>query len=209
MVPLDQSKSALLGGTPTSLPGNHSSSTYAREYHFAKELTGIRSKAGLAQDNNVLLETAKKLAEQHGVVFNIFKQLENTENNTNCYGYALSTYGGDFEKLSGKTIQEIQNSVVEKIDDVVKQYFINVSTPQEGDLVIYSHPEDTVAQTPSGRWVEGTTHAGIYRKKDGIEYVESKWGWDLPYIFEHAPFFVPYYYGNNLKFYRINKEPSN
>jgi hypothetical protein len=130
----------------------------------------------------------------------------------NCFKYALGSFGVDLEKLVGKEMKEIQNSVSHTINHVVDEYFMNVGEPSDGDLVVYSVSPGKSISTPGGALISGTTHAGIYRKtnpnwnspKGGS--VESKWGWlGNPYVFQHDIFFTPDFYGDQVKFYRLKK----
>jgi hypothetical protein len=122
----------------------------------------------------------------------------------NCFQYALGTYGSKLEQVAGKSMERIQDSVGESIDIAVKDYFEPINNePQDGDLVIY--------ETKSGT----NSHAGIYRKSQPLSRsasggtVESKWGGfglgrpPCIYVFQHDVFFVPYFYGDRAKFYRL------
>lgn len=131
---------------------------------------------------------------------------------SNCFAYALGTFGRNLEILAGKEMKQIQASVGQTINHIVDEYFINVEEPEDGDLVVYNVSRGKIIYTPNGIPCSGTTHAGIYRKtkpnwnspKGGS--VESKWGWLCnPYIFQHDVFFVPDFYGDEVKFYRLKK----
>jgi len=151
---------------------------------------------------------------QGGGFFKTVHTFENTsqDRSLNCFAYALGTFGNKLENLAKEDMQTIQESVALTIDQSVKKYFTNVTTiPEDGDLAVYSIPPGEIMRTPGGLKVSGTTHAGIYRKsepnwnspKGGS--IESKWGWfGNPYVFQHDVFFVPDFYGNVVKFYRLN-----
>lgn len=134
---------------------------------------------------------------------------EDKERFLNCFAYALGHFSEGLERLTGKTINEIQDLVHETIDDVVKKYFVNVSVPSDGDLAVYSVSPGRYIDL-KGQRIEGTTHAGIYRatqpnwnSPDGGT-VESKWGWLANYhIFKHDVFFIPHFYGDTVKFYSL------
>jgi hypothetical protein len=151
---------------------------------------------------------------QGGGFFLTVKTFEETDQDRylNCYAYALGTFGKDLEKLAEKKMEEIQKSVSLSINEVVKRYFTTVIAPEEGDLVIYSISSGITIRTPGGSRVSGTTHAGIYRKSNPNwnspegGTVESKWGWFYnSCVFQHDVFFVPDFYGDTVKFYRLKK----
>ena len=134
------------------------------------------------------------------------------QRNLNCFIYALGTFGSKLEKLAGKEMKEIQESVLATIDHVVEKYFNNVTEPEEGDLVIYSVSPGNCIFAPGGTQVSGTTHAGVYRKTKPNwnsppgGSVESKWGFLMnPFVFQHDVFFTPDFYGDQVKFYRLKK----
>jgi len=139
---------------------------------------------------------------------------EEQERSLNCFAYAIGTFGNNLEKLSEKNMRELQASVIYTIDHIVDRYFTNVAIPEEGDLAVYSVSPGEYAFTPSGRPVSGTTHAGVYRNSQhnwnspSGGTIESKWGPLLnPYVFQHDIFFLPDFYGNQVKFYRIKNSP--
>jgi hypothetical protein len=218
-------------GKPVYLPGNDDRSTYARRYEPFQPTNAFRRKAAEAQD----LLTMQKVGEQYSSTkksliekpldneaspkettgfFVTVKKFEDQSDEAalNCFAYAVGTYGNKLEKLAGQPMKEIQKSVDDTIDSVVKKYFTNISEPnmpRDGDLVVYSIPEGEMMQTPRGRLVEGTTHAGIYRENNPScpgGSVESKWGWiDNPGVFQHDVFFAPRYYGGDAKIFRIKE----
>ena len=115
---------------------------------------------------------------------------------TNCFGYAISTFGHKLEDIAKKPIAELISNVTGSIDETVKEYFTPVhDRPQDGDLVVYYSLHSNVA-----------THAGIYREVQEFStgVVESKWGWVLnPYVFHHSVFFTPEIYGDEVAFYHL------
>lgn len=148
---------------------------------------------------------------QGGGYFITVKTYENNDPQRylNCFAYALGTFGETLENLAGIPMTEIQKSVDQEIDSVVRRYFVNVDTPIDGDLVVCSVDPGMTAYTTGGTPVTGTTHAGIYRNTQQNWHsptggtVESKWGWlGNRYVFQHDVFFVPHFYGNRVKFYR-------
>lgn len=157
--------------------------------------------------------TTKPGSMQGGGYFLTIKTFDNAEDQQqSCFEYALGTFGSKLEKLAGKEMKKVQESVERTIDHVVEECFTNVTEPEDGDLVVYSISPGYYMLTSNGIPISGTTHAGVYRKtepnwnspKGGS--VESKWGWLLnPYVFQHDVFFTPDFYGNLVKFYRLKK----
>lgn len=95
-----------------------------------------------------------------------------------CYDYALSLVGE--ERLS---------EFVEGVDLdalLLKWGYISVEKPQIGDLVLF---------LKDGK----QSHLGVYRK-DGL--IESKWGNDVPCAFLHTMENTPYFYGDQVLFFR-------
>jgi len=107
----------------------------------------------------------------------------------NCHNYAISTLLG----LKGKLPEDIplcEGSDWYNQFNFLRDYCQEVSTPQDGDLVIYQYDDILTVE-----------HTGIYRE-DGT--VESKWGGERR-IYKGPAFHIPYDYGNSIKYYRINQ----
>jgi len=220
-----------MSGEPVYLPGNDEKPTYGRRYESIPKSNLFRRKAAEAQGllsmqqiGEQYSSTKKNLFEKPldnetspkettGFFITVKKFEDQSEDAVlNCFAYAIGTYGSTLEKLAGQPMKEIQKSVDGTIDAVVEKYFTNISAPnkpKDGDLVVYSIPEGEMMQTPQGRLVEGTTHAGIYRENNPScpgGSVESKWGWmDNPGVFQHDVFFAPRFYGGDAKFYQIRE----
>ena len=128
---------------------------------------------------------------------------------TNCFGYALSTFGAKLEDIALKPMKEIISDVSGSIDDSIKAYFVPVhDKPQDGDLAVYYPLYDMNYRGHIIR-TEVATHAGIYREVPDFStgVVESKWGWlSNPYVFQHSVFFTPEFYGDQVVFYRLAEE---
>lgn len=78
----------------------------------------------------------------------------------------------------------------ERMTNVIANDFVEVSSPQNGDLVAYYNPR---------LGERSLTHTGIYRG-DGL--VESKWG-GVKAIFLHPIFYSLTVWGDQVKYYRI------
>jgi len=147
-----------------------------------------------------------------GGFFLVHDKLKENER-INCFGYALSTFGEKLEELCDQTMDEIRESVRQSIDDYVEKYFECVESPLDGDLVIYQTTKQTQTLNRMQCFPTGTiTHAGIYRNSDRNwnsppgGTVESKWGRCGVYkVYQHDVFFVPHFYGDSVKFYRLKE----
>jgi hypothetical protein len=225
-----------LAGNPRFMPGSNKQQTYGRKYESFGDSDDLKKKISIIGDDYFgkgykcigekynftplrlwdgrMFNTTKPSSMQGGGYFLTIKTYDNEdqERGLNCFAYALGTFGRDLEKLAGKEIKKIQESVLKTINHAVEEYFTNVDEPEDGDLVVYSVSPEKSIRTPSGIPISGTTHAGVYRKtkrnwnspKGGS--VESKWGWfGNPYVFQHDVFFTPDFYGDQVKFYRLKK----
>lgn len=219
-------------GTEEFLPSYNSQIfTYSRKYYpfgGSKDLRNMLSNCEAGKKYNKLGEeysfTPLSLRDgrnfgssytdmQGGGFFLTLKTFKDQKQFTNCFGYALSTYGDKLEEIACKNMEELQESAKESIDKALKEYFDPIpGKPMDGDLAVYQTSK--YLETPGGRRIkEGkNTHAGIYRKSKPNwnspfgGTIESKWGWFLnPHVFQHDIFFTPEFYGDTVKFYRLKK----
>jgi hypothetical protein len=208
-----------LAGNECYLEGNDGKQTYSRKYDSlaANDLRRRVSKQGknkvsgfktIGQEYSYTPNSmgnsgfgTKPGTMQGGGFFFTLKTYkdDDQERFLTCFAYALGTFGERLEKVVHRKMKVIQESVPHTIDHIVKDFFTNVDTPEDGDLVIYSFS--------AGQ----TNHAGIYRNSkpnwnspEGGT-IESKWGWLTPYVFQHDVFFTPDFYGDTVKFYRLKK----
>lgn len=128
---------------------------------------------------------------RHFKNIDIFKKIKCFKNsyNISCHSYSLDQYSIQLKNISKISINEIKlQAEAYGINFIVNEYFENVANPEEGDLVVYWDD-----QNPRS--------SGIYKTE---QVVESLWnaGFSGHYVFQHALFFVPTEFGNEVKFYR-------
>lgn len=128
----------------------------------------------------------------------------------NCFQQAVSNFSAELEKKTGLPFSEIAPTLLYEIDSTVEKHFKPVLEPKDGNLVIYSVAKGETRYTPNGTPVRGTTHAGIFRERapnwnsppGGV--VESRFSHWMPVVAEHDIFFVPDFYGDEVRFYEFN-----
>ena len=195
-------------GNSLMLPGIDKELTYGKKYESSEILDEIRNEISVIGHKFLgkgYKEIGEKYNEKKTTYFvTVITYDDKVKRFLNCFSYALGTFGDKLEKLVGTSMEEIYKSVNQSIDHVVGKFFINVEQPQDGDLVVYNVTPGTTIYTISRKAVQGTTHAGVYRKSDSREAIESKWGgFGNAHVFEHDVFFTPVFYGNEVKFYRL------
>ncbi len=108
-----------------------------------------------------------------------------------CFQYALGkileTYG--IPKEAGKFHDPAARY------RMIEIFFTQTSTPSAGDLVVYIRNPANLSSDPSE-----LMHFGIYC---GEDLIESKWGtWP---VYKHKLFYVPFCYGNHVRYYRLKE----
>ena len=190
---------------------------YARIYEPFGASDELRKKISSLTDGKQYLALGSDYkvgsrALQGGGCFESWELKDKEQHMLNCFAYAIGTFGSALERIAEKSIKEIQTDVMYSIDECVEKYFTPVDYPLDGDLVVYSISGGRTLMSPHSKILKGTTHAGIFRENDcsALTYrglagmVESKWGhWANPYVFRHDLFFIPYFYGDQAKFYTL------
>ncbi|MBA3813429.1 MAG: hypothetical protein H0X26_02905 [Alphaproteobacteria bacterium] len=133
--------------------------------------------------------------KEGGGFFLELKELEDKESALHAYEYTLKTLREPLEQSSGVPFHAIlYQAKAYGIGYIVNHYFDCTTRPEEGDLAVY----------PKAQYVP---HTGIYREAKLGGRVESKWGWNNPFVYQHDVFFSPDYYGDLAQFYRLKPQP--
>lgn len=210
-VPFSKNAYKWMHGEAVRWQGNNGQTTYARFYRKVEDSDDLRLRLMNSSAQKCIALGNEYSNDPHNLHFRVVKEFVGKDQRrfSTCYAYAIGTFGSSLEEISGIKINTFQEYLRENdIDPIVSHYFQNVEEPRDGDLAVCT-VLNPFYLPKGGELVANTTHAGICRYNDaGVLCIESKWGWwQMPYVFEHLPFFSSPIDGELIRFYRLKDEP--
>lgn len=206
-------------------PGKNGSSTYSRHYSTSFGSDELRADIQAAMERSMVGDGIKAIGAaysytppilsdgrrfgvkpstyQGGGFFLTLGEVEESKKRMTSLEYVTLALRDQLEAISGVSAEELYLQFSAYGESYfLSRFFDPVDLPREGDMVIYEGTNEYPA------------HYGVFRESKSNWLspeggtVESKWNWfRSPYVFQHDLFFVPPFFGNNARFYRVKDQP--